>query len=200
MVEVRQALLSHSFLTKEREIGNEKVSKIIDILPEINPIWLVTGKGEMLGGMKTQENQENNIPITSTVKKNKEGIPLLPSEALASMGSEDASILQYDYEYFVIPVFKEAEFLITVRGAGMSPKYNSGDILACKKVLVSSFFQWNQVYVLYTEQGVLIKRIKKSSKENFVSIVSDNSDYETFDLAINDIRLLAIVMGVIRLE
>ncbi|TXI14648.1 MAG: hypothetical protein E6Q66_05980 [Pedobacter sp.] len=188
--------VSHGFLTKEREIGNEKVSKIIDILPEIDPIWLLTGKGEMLA---TAQKKEGNTYATPSMKP-KEGIPLLPIEALANMDSEDILILQYDCEYFVIPTFKGADFLIAVRGESMSPKYNNGDIVACQKLPLDSFFQWNHIYMLYTEQGPLIKRVKKSGKEGYISVVSDNLDYEPFELARNHIKLLAIVLGVIHLE
>ena len=40
----------------------------------------------------------------------------------------------------------------------MQPKYNSGDLVACRVVPLGTFFQWNKVYVLDTEQGALIKR------------------------------------------
>ena len=61
------------------------------------------------------------------------------------------------------------------------------------------FFQWNKVYVLDTEQGALIKRIKKGS-EGHILIVSDNKDYEPVELHLSKIHAIAIVVGVIRLE
>ncbi len=188
--------VSHGFLTKEREIGNEKVSKIIDILPEIDPIWLLTGKGEMLA---TAKKKENNTHIPS--KEIKEGIPLLPIEALANMDSENISILQYDCEYFIIPSFKGADFLISVRGGGMSPKYNSGDIVVCAIIRGSKFIQWNKAHVIATkEQGVLIKRIRKSTDDNTILAISDNESYEPFEIPKNEIIGIAIIVGVIRLE
>lgn len=104
-------------------------------------------------------------------------------------------------ERYVIPAFKDAEFLIQVKGSSMIPKYNSGDIVACKKLpLDSLFFQWNKVYVLDTIQGALIKRVKAGSDANHLLIVSDNERYEPFELHISQIHSVAIVIGVIRLE
>lgn len=83
----------------------------------------------------------------------------------------------------------------------MVPKYNSGDLVACKKLVVSDiFFQWNKVYVLDTEQGALIKRVKKSVKESHIQLVSDNASYDPFDLHLSKIYAVALVVGVIRLE
>ncbi|MGL4957011.1 MAG: S24 family peptidase, partial [Bacteroidales bacterium] len=92
------------------------------------------------------------------------------------------------------------EFLIPIKGSSMQPKYNSGDIVACKKLPIDTFFQWNKVYVLDTEQGALIKRIDKGCDDEHLLIVSDNPKYSSFQLHRSKIHALAVVMGVIRLE
>jgi phage repressor protein C with HTH and peptisase S24 domain len=108
--------------------------------------------------------------------------------------------MELDCERYVVPVFKDAEFLIYVKGLSMQPTFRSGDIVACKKLPLDTFFQWNKVYVLDTDQGALIKRIKKSAKENFVLVVSDNDKYDPFELSLKKIYSIALVIGVIRLE
>lgn len=154
--------------------------------------WLLTGNNE------TQDDIEalDPTPIPSEI-----GIPLITTNAMAGYLSGDVQSLDYECERYVIPMFKDAEFLIPVKGSSMYPKYNSGDIVACKKLPLSDiFFQWNKVYVLDTVQGALIKRVRKGSSPEQVLIVSDNEKYEPFELHIHNIRSVAIVIGVIRLE
>ena len=62
------------------------------------------------------------------------------------------------------------------------------------------FFQWNKVYVLDTVQGALIKRVKAGHDKEHILIVSDNDRYEPFELHMSQIRSVALVIGVIRLE
>lgn len=142
---------------------------------------------------------EPNERYFETLKK--EGIPLIPINAMAGFGEGQNNVLEYDCEIFIIPTFKGADFLITVKGSSMSPKYNSGDILACKKLPLNDlFFQWNKVYVLDTIQGALVKRIKKGSDKENVLIFSDNLTYDAFELHKSQINAVALVIGVIRLE
>ncbi len=98
-------------------------------------------------------------------------------------------------------MFKGADFLIPVKGSSMYPQYSSGDIVACQRVPMSNiFFQWNKVYVIDTDQGALIKRIKPSKTADHVLIVSNNEKYDPFELPITSIHAVALVIGVIRLE
>jgi phage repressor protein C with HTH and peptisase S24 domain len=175
------------------------VSKIIEIFPEINAEWLLTGKGEIKKEKTYYINESPNILNDSKQEYNRTGIPLIPINAMAAFGNGDLSAFEYQCERFVVPTFKDAEFLIGVRGSSMYPKYSSGDIVACKKVPLDTFFQWNKVYVLDTEQGALIKRVKPGVDNEHILIVSDNKEYNPFELCICKIRSLAIVLGVIRL-
>jgi phage repressor protein C with HTH and peptisase S24 domain len=105
-----------------------------------------------------------------------------------------------DNSYF-IPDFKGADFMIRVKGDSMYPRYNSGDIVACKKLNIRDiFFQWNKVYILDTEQGAILKRISKANDQDKVLVVSDNEAYAPFELKLSQIHGVAIVVGVIRPE
>lgn len=128
------------------------------------------------------------------------GIPLIPIEAIAGYNSLDISVMDYDLTYYEIPEFKGAEFLIRVKGSSMYPKYNSGDIIACKKIKNSNFMQWNKVYVFDTEQGPLIKRPMPGTDNDTISLHSDNTKYLPFNIAKSEIRSMSLVIGVIRLE
>ena len=120
---------------------------------------------------------------------------------MAGFGTGEMQILEYECERYIIPMFHEAEFLIQVKGSSMIPKYNSGDLVACKKLLLNDcFFQWHKVYVLSTDQGALIKRIEPADEDDYITLVSDNEKYKPFKLHKSKIYSIAIVIGVIRLE
>ena len=160
----------------------------------ISPEWLLTGEGEML---RPEQSTHTAVPATQPGI----GIPLIPIEAMAGFGTGEVQVLEYECDRYVVPAFKDAEFLIQVKGSSMLPKYNSGDIVACKKLPMDQlFFQWNKVYVLDTNQGALIKRVKAGSDNEHLLIVSDNERYEPFELHKKFIHSVAIVIGVIRLE
>lgn len=197
-----------SQIKNQKTIGSDKLENILKIYPEINPEWLLTGKGDMLKKSDLKILTENdvskinsNIPVAKSVENSTEGIPLIPIEAMAGYGAGEMQIMEFESERFVVPTFKGADFLIQVKGSSMYPKYNSGDIVACKKLQLNDlFFQWNKVYVLDTEQGALIKRIDIAPDDDHVMIVSDNEKYRPFPLHKSKINAISIVMGVIRLE
>lgn len=196
--------------TKLSEILNSRMKAGTELLArmcqefKISSIWLLTGEGPMLRNTEIERDEEKKtvtVPKNETPIKSAEGIPLIPISAMAGAFTGEQVVLEYECERFIVPTFKGAEFLISVRGSSMYPKYNSGDIVACKRVPKTGlFFQWNKVYVLDTDQGPLIKRIKPGSDENHVLIVSDNPNYEPFELHLNSIYNVALVLGVIRLE
>ena len=173
------------------------IAKILAIYKDLNINWLLTGEGNML----RTESENENIPVAHPSDSPTEGIPLIPISAMAGAFTGEQTVLEYECERFVVPTFKGAEFLISVKGSSMYPKYNSGDIVACKRLPMDDiFFQWNKVYVLDTDQGPLIKRVKPGSDKEHVLIVSDNEHYEPFELPLNRIYHVALVIGVIRLE
>ena len=190
--------ISKGILSQTNGITEENLLKFLRFYKDISPIWLLTGKGPM-----TTSNipQPSDVPLATPSPMGGQGIPLLPVSAMAGVLSGDVSVLEYECERYVVPAFQGADFLIPVKGSSMYPKYSSGDIVACKRVPASDlFFQWNKVYVLDTDQGPLIKRIRRGSSDDTVLIVSDNTAYEPFELRRDQIRGVALVIGVIRLE
>lgn len=191
--------VSRGTLESKSSITEDVMARFIAKFPQVSPSWLLTGKGDMIISQnKDMKNEE--LPVAHRIESN-EGIPLIPINAMAGAFTGDQSVMEYECDRYIIPSFKGADFLIGVKGSSMYPRYNSGDIVACKRLsLQDLFFQWNKVYVLDTDQGPLIKRIKPGTDKDHVTIVSDNKDYEPFELAIDHIYNVAIVVGVIRVE
>lgn len=157
---------------------------------DINARWLLTGIGEM-----TKENNSIKLSEDGT------GIPLIPVEAMAGCFTGSQTVLLQECERYVVPAFKNADFLIRVSGDSMVPRYFSGDMVACKMLsLADIFFQWGKVYVLDTDQGALIKKVERGSSSDTIMLVSENQAYQPFELLIRQVYHIAIVMGLIRTE
>lgn len=186
-------------------VGTLAIQNIVSQF-NVSADWLLTGRGKMLDdeptvSAKHQLANTDERPVATLATEPGQGIPLIPVEAMAGVLTSEQTVLEYECERYVVPVFKGADFLIPVKGSSMYPKYSSGDIVACQRAPMSDlFFQWNKVYVIDTNQGALIKRIKPGSDKRHVLIVSDNEKYDPFELPISSIYAVALVIGVIRLE
>lgn len=184
-----------SQLRNNKTIGVDKLENILLVYSEINPEWLLTGKGSML---------KSEVPICKGEPVNK-GIPLLPYDAFAGLGDTEISGIPFESieEQYHIPLFKDIkiDFMLSVRGSSMYPKYSSGDVVACRLITELVFIQWNKVYVIDTlTQGIIMKRLKKCDNNNCVVCKSDNPNYDEFTLPKKEIRNIALVVGVVRLE
>lgn len=67
--------LSMGYLDKRGAIGTDKYLKIIEYLPEINPIWLLTGQGSRLketsqSSISSSQPQENDNEVVALLKEN----------------------------------------------------------------------------------------------------------------------------------
>jgi len=190
------------------KIDNETdLAKALNVKPSTLSGWKTRGIAdyESIFALCESKGVNLNWVITGTndkEKPSKAGTPLIPLEAVAGFakGTGEA-VFEFEVDYYNIPEFnKRADFLIRVSGESMSPKYPNGDIVACKKLPLDAFFQWNRVYVLDTTQGPLIKRVQRGSKEGLIRLVSDNENYEPFEISVKSLNALALVVGLIHIE
>lgn len=198
-------------------LSSSSIEKILLAYDDINPDWLLTGRGPMLktkgtsSASPTEEQQFSTSKDTKKIailhrdaaKKSTKGIPLIPMEAIAGFPAIDNDGVSFDdCQHYSIPEFeaKGADFLIRVSGDSMTPLYCNGDIIACRKIAEIHFFQWGGVYVLDTSQGVLVKYVEECEKnDDCILCVSENKRYKPFSLPKDDIRSLSTIVGLVRL-
>ena len=206
-------------ISKKTDVTSSVVIKIISTCREINPDWLLIGEGDMMrdktknftptvpkNGTKSTRFVHDVLAAHSLIKIKSEekesSIPLVPLYAMAGKFPGESEVKEYDCETYSVPGLKGADFMIQVKGNSMQPTYNSGDIVACKRInnIQDSYFHWNRVYVLDTDQGPIMKRIKPGTDQDNITIVSDNPDFEPFQLHLSQIYRIALVLGCIKLE
>lgn len=183
-------------MTNGTDIQAKWITAIVENYPYVSADWLLTGKGEMLNS--SESSQKKMVKVS---EQSEEGIPLIPLDAMAGYFEGEMQVLLRDCERYIVPGMPRADFLITVKGDSMMPSYFPGDIVACVRVPIKDvFFQFGRVYVLDTNQGAIIKRIEKSEDDESILIVSENEKYSPFTLHLSQVRSIALVIGLIRLE
>lgn len=187
---------------KTTPLNSKAIENILSEIPDINSEWLLTGKGGMFKPALADSHTFNEPTMVYTPTTDTNGIPLIGLEVAAGFGSANFAIKEEDIQNrYIVPDFNGIDFMIRVKGSSMYPKYSSGDIIACRILRESKFIQWNKCYVIATnEQGLLVKRLKKGSDDNSLLAVSDNKEYEPFEIPTAEITGIALVIGVIRME
>lgn len=181
----RQCSLSNGFVCKVGDsIRKAKLENISAIYPELNINWLVTGVGEML-------NEDSSSSATTSDADGDNLVPLVPLSAMAGKltGFSLEGITNNDCERIISPI-KGADFAVSVSGDSMAPVFPNGSRVLVQKTNPNAFIEWGKVYVLNTCNGIVIKQLRKSNKDGFVSCYSfnDNSIYAPFDIALADIH------------
>ena len=173
-------------------LGAEKLEGILNAFPELNREWLLNGNGQMLAEREKQFREAKQ-----------DVLPLIPYPAIGGYTEDNWTALLNDCPLYAIPDIKTpADFLIKVGGDSMNPKYEAGDLLACKMIQEVLFFQWGKTYVIDTSQGVMVKNVYEDTenKENLL-LVSENGDkYPPFSVPRSDVRKVALVVGSIRVR
>ena len=212
--------VSRGTLESKTGITEDVITKFFATYPSVSVEWLMTGEGNMFK-QKAAALQRETEPAQTTGSENSKQreaiplaeakgqsnikpIPLVTETAAAGFGNEHFSIEEKDVkEYYIIPKFRysHVDFMIEVSGLSMYPHLCPGDVIACSILYDRAFLQWNKCHVIATrEQGILVKRLMPSQHKNCLTAVSDNKEYPPFDIPLDEITGIALVVGSVRLE
>lgn len=122
--------------------------------------------------------QEKCAPAApSSVQEEEDNrVPLIPFEAqggnLDGFARNGVTLAQCDT---INSPFKGAQFAISVNGQSMYPNYPSGCLLFISKNM-ADWVEWGKVYVLDTENGIIVKQLVPSELgDEFVCCKSFNN-------------------------
>jgi phage repressor protein C with HTH and peptisase S24 domain len=162
--------------------------------PELNIDWLVTGDGDMILPSLTSEQKEKDIATLGVTDTR----PRLPLNVTAGQNEIlDGAMLSQCEQVPMVPMFPNYTFSMRVTGESMLPYISPGDELACLKIDEPSFLQWGRIYVLFTSQGVIVKKIFDTG--DGIRCVSFNEGYPDFIVPKSEIYSFNLVIGLVRL-
>lgn len=164
---------------KARGIKSSSFGKILAAFPNVSLAWLESGEGDVL--VSSDDDTRPHIPTLAAA-----GCLLGFSEAIKSGDCEMKPVVH------ILPKY---DYTISIKGDSMEPKFESGDVVAIRKV--NDFIEWGKTYVLDTEDGAVIKRLY-DEKDSY-RCVSYNEEYP--DFLINKASVFGIykVVGMIRI-
>ena len=189
----RNVDLANGYIKKFKgSIGSDKLNNIVSFYPELNIGWLITGNGEMLKSSHT--NIIAKAPMEYGKEQTRPRVPL--TAAAGSLSGESIGVtLQQCEQLPIIYQIPAYDFTIPIKGDSMSPRFESGDEIACRRIDQSRFIQWGKVHVLDTTQGFIIKRIYDDGDK--IRCVSYNPEYADFSIPKEDILSMSLVVGVV---
>lgn len=197
--------ISNGTLDKVSGLSLETVEKFYNVYPEINPDWLITGKGEMI-------KSEKNLNIISNNRKTKDGkvdeqeIPLYDFEATAGLKDLfNSDSPRKVLDTIKIPNIPKCDGAISVTGDSMYPLLKSGDIVLYKQVAIEDVF-FGEMYLLSIqlnewEEYITVKYVQKSDKgDGYVKLVSQNGHHQPKDVLTKSITAIALIKASIRIN
>ncbi|MBI9056822.1 MAG: hypothetical protein JEZ01_03520 [Labilibaculum sp.] len=180
----------------EKSLGSDKLEKIFFSYPQINPTWLLTGKGEML----FSENKVGNDLTPFVSSEPKLGVPYYDVDFSGGFNSIfNNQTLLPDYNIVFEP-FKEAQLWCNVTGNSMAEKINHGDIIALKELNNwEENILFGEIYAVVTDQLRTIKIIRKSNDKDIYKLVPINTqDFDANEVRKSSIQRVFTVLGAIK--
>lgn len=181
---------------KKVGISKEKAERICAAYPEINYSFVISGDGRMI-------NETINSPQLPTGTYRESDIPerymtyLVPLAAMGGslIGFDGEGVRREDCEKVISPI-ADADWAVPVCGDSMEPEYPNGSRVYVKQVNPGDFIAWGNVFVLDTTNGLIIKVVTQSEREDCVRCVSLNPSgrYLPFDVPMRTIRAMYRVL------
>ena len=131
---------------------------------------------------KVKSAHEHYLAPPTQEEIEQEMVLVIPTGARAGTLADFAtSISAYDCERMVTPI-KGADYAMQVTGDSMSPEYPSGSMILIKRINEKAFIEWGKTYVLDTENGAVIKTIRRTDNPDIIECVSLNPAYQPFTM------------------
>ncbi len=180
-------------LKRNGHLGEDVINKIIDNCLDLNPLWLVSGKGKMLlnePNIEVDLQKQVFLPYFDDVEKMEIDLDI-------ALGNK----------FNIGEFFKNASMVIRINGTSMSKEYNPGMLVAGKRVFNKNLLIYGKDYVILTDEYRIIRRIQKSDQKESVLVCAVNMQewekgplkgrliYEPFDLEIKYIKELYELVG-----
>lgn len=165
-----------------RDLSDKVIEKILNFYTDLNRVWLLTGEGEMT----------NDKPATRASHSIRYWVDV---DATAGGVTVFDDMITKNYIDLSIPEFRDCTDAVNLYGDSMAPLYKSGQIIILKE-WTESFIDFGNVYLIVTKSGNrMVKYLRKGTDKQHVLCVSENKEFDPFEIEIADILQLYLVKG-----
>lgn len=177
----------------------ESISKLVSSDETIDARWILTGEGDM--NRKVDILKIHTPPYLEHINEH-EIVPLYDIEAAANLKMTMYKDKENVIGYLSIPDMPTVDGAVAVRGDSMYPIIKSGDIVVYKWISSPEYITYGEMYLVNylwgDDRHVVVKYVKRSQKEGYVTLISYNSHHEPIDIPISCIQSIALVKVSIR--
>jgi hypothetical protein len=187
--------LSNGFLDKVKNIGSDKIDKILNSFPEVDSEWLISGHGDMI-------KKPNNLDLVKNHLKNEseslsyktDSEILVVNEGSELYGNKKVPYYDLDFtsgflevennqqtvpsSYISHPFFAGCDMVVRNSGQSMAKVIAHGDAIGLVRLNNwRDFFPFGEIYAIVTSDRYrMIKVITKGENENSYTLISKPTD------------------------
>lgn len=190
----RKCGLSNGSASKIAENSRKSTfDRISTSCPELNIDWLLTGKGEMIN---------TDIPALPALQEQSAGNIRYWEDVSATGGCMEflENPDEHEIKMISVPRFADCTDAVNIYGDSMYPVYKSGEIILIKP-WKESFIDYGCCYLIVTKNGNrMVKYLRRSEHSDKVMCVSENKQFDPFEIDRSDILRLFLVRGSIKAD
>lgn len=159
--------------------------------------WLLTGQNLPYA----KSIHANTITASVEPDSRRQGIAVYDIDVTAGT-AELSRILTEDriIGYVDMPMISPDCIIVRVSGDSMTPTITDGSFIAIRPVPANGIIFWGQIYVVVTDNYRMVKFLRRHPDPDFVTLHSDNPQYDDIDLPRSEIRTLFLVETVIKYD
>lgn len=91
-----------------------------------------------------------------------------------------------------------ADLIMPYYGGEMESKISSGDLIALRRVSDTSFYIYGNIYLIGTDDQILLRYVKPGSKPNTITLMTENPKWDPIELPLKSIRSAHLVVSIIK--
>lgn len=197
--------IKRGFLDKDKlnaSVSDILLEKIIKTYPEIDLLWLISGKGNML---KEGFVYEPDTKVSFERQKYND-YPPIPVYSLDAISNAKHPLFnnRSPESALLIPHMPNCDAALYIHTDTMYPILKTGDIVCYKRVSDINNIYWGEMYVMdisreEDENYLTLKYIHRSDLgDDYISLVSHNPIYPPQDILKRNIKRMGLVKVCIR--